>query len=92
MRNMLVVVVVVVVVVVFSYLVELLPGGAVWCEGGYVGLWSWLRLSVFSSWTKVRDRVVSDPRFDVILPPPVRRVLHWIFRLDSKVTTATNCV
>ena len=56
------------------------------CAGSYVGLWAWLRLSLFSGWTKVRDRVASDPRFDVVLPPPVRRVLHWIFRLDSKVT------
>ena len=59
------------------------------CKGGYVGLWSWLRRSVFSSSVKLRDRVTSDPRFDVLLPPPVRRVIHWVFRLDSKVVVTT---
>ena len=34
----------------------------------------------------MRDRVTSDPRFDVIVPPAVRRLLQWLFRLDSKVT------
>jgi len=61
-----------------------------WRIGGYVGLWPWLRASVFSGWTKLRDRVTFDPRFDVLLPTPVRRVLHWIFRLDSKVTTTCS--
>ena len=53
-------------------------------------MWAWLRVSLLSGWTKLGDRVMSDPRFDVILPLPVRRVLQWIFTLDSKVTVAAH--
>ena len=60
------------------------------CEGGYLGLWAWLRLSASSGWTKVRDHVTTDPRFEVIIPLPVRRVVRWIFMLDGKVTWFTH--
>jgi len=86
-------VVVVVLVVVVAVIVVVLSVSlvvVVWYVGGYVGLWPWLCASVISGWTKLRDCITSDPRFDVLLPAPVRRVLHWIFRLDSKVTTTCS--
>ena len=55
------------------------------CEGGYVGLWAWLCSSASCGWSKVQNRVASDPRFDVLLPRPLRHVFYWIFKLDSKV-------
>jgi len=58
------------------------------CEGGYIGLWAWLYVSVSSGWSRVRNRVVSDPRFEVILPRPLRHVLQWFFKLDSKVNNS----
>jgi len=55
-------------------------------EGGYIGLWAWLHVAVSSGWSKVRNHVTSDPRFDVIVPRPLCRVFQWLCKLDSKVT------
>jgi len=55
------------------------------CEGGYVGLWSLIHQSTSSGWSRVKDCVASEPRFDVLIPSPVRRLLKWFFKLDSKV-------
>ena len=53
--------------------------------GEYLGIWKFVKDWAVAHGQLVRDKLKSDPRIDIIIPKPIRRIVTWIIEGDSKV-------
>jgi len=58
--------------------------------GEYLGVFKWIKTTVKSHVDQLQDKLDTDPRVNIKLPSPARRLGTWILQGDSKIISTLD--